>query len=162
MLSSTSRRCAEFLSIDKIPRQARPVERIKHHYILIAPEKCTMLIFVELLFLRKLSNFARSEPGEQICFRFCRTRVCVVPISLHRVKIIGSFRFFGKKNCSKQSGKQSYHTSGLGYLLPGILYLRPSFLSWLLPPYNLLLSWYRADVVDSFSLPWYIFLLTPG
>ena len=55
-------------------------------------------------------------------FRFGRTRVCMMPISLHQAKKIGSFRFFGKKNCSEQSCRQSYHTLGLGYLLRGIDY----------------------------------------
>ena len=41
VLPFNSCKCAEFLSTDKIPRQARPVEQIKHHYLLIAPEKCT-------------------------------------------------------------------------------------------------------------------------
>ena len=51
-----------------------------------------------------------------------------MPISLQRLKIIGSFRFFGKKRFSKQSCKQSYHTLlGLGHLFPGILYLRSFF-----------------------------------
>ena len=69
MYSSNSCNCAEFLTTDKKTRQARPVEQIKHHYILIAPEKMHQVwifLFVLLLFLRKLSNFARSKPGEQL------------------------------------------------------------------------------------------------
>ena len=60
-------------------------------------------------------------------FRFGGTRVCITPISLHRVKIIGSGSL--GKNCSKKSCKQSYHT----FI---ILYFRPSFLSCLLHSRN--------------------------
>ena len=45
-----------------------------------------------------VASVAKSGPGELllavIYFRFGRTRVCITPVSLHRVKIIVFFRFF--------------------------------------------------------------------
>ena len=58
---------AEFLSTDQIPRQARPVEQInKTITFYLLQKNVRMFLFVELLFLRKLPNFARSEPREQL------------------------------------------------------------------------------------------------
>ena len=52
----------------------------------------------------RVASVARSGPGELllalIYFRFGRTRVCITPIGLHRVKIIGSFRFFGERTAA--------------------------------------------------------------
>ena len=39
-----------------------------------------------------------------VYFRFGRTRVCITPISLHREKMIGSLRFFGKRTAASNRG----------------------------------------------------------
>ena len=79
MYSSNSRNCADFLSTDKIPRQARPVEQIKHHYY--SPEKCTDNGF------SSASCRISQDPSREhnyclmYCIRLGRTGVCIMPIT---------------------------------------------------------------------------------
>ena len=79
MYSSNSCNCAEFLSTDKIPRQARPVELIKHHYdILIAPEKCMDVPVCLTTFPPQAVELCKIRAGSTttaccICFRLGRT-----------------------------------------------------------------------------------------
>ena len=104
-----------------VPNFGRPIKYQDKHdrlsksnavtrYILIAPEKCKHVLICWATFPPQAVELGEQLLLAVICFRFGRTRVCKMPISLHQVKIIGPFGFSGKKNCSNQSCKQLYHT----------------------------------------------------
>ena len=134
---SNSCNCDEFLLTEKIPRQARPAEQIKHHHILIAPGKCTDVpIFLSTFPLQAvvICKIRAGRTTTACCnrFRFGRTPVCIMPISLHRVKIIGSFRFLGKRiAASNRASSRIIHLScymftlhfSLGYYV-GVTHVR--------------------------------------